>query len=168
MTFGCDKPLETQPRELFSVWCEKQELDVAPELAEMMDNAVCCVAEATAEQLVCYASAEFCEFTQYPRREIIGQNCRFLQGRRTTQAQIDSVKKLVKEERDGCITITNYTKKGVEFENTLFLCPLYCKNTGKLKCFLGSQNDLSGSVAAHNAAMRKKELEGSTTPATTG
>jgi PAS domain S-box-containing protein len=139
----------------------KQELDVSPALAEMMDGAVCCVSEATTLQLVCFASDEFCSFTGYPRREIIGQNCRFLQGRNTTEAQREGVRKLVKNEAAGSVSITNYTKHGVEFECTLYLCPLYCKNTGHLKCFLGSQNDLAGRVVAYNNSMRKKLNEAS-------
>ena len=134
---GCGAPRE--PAELFSEWCVKQELDVSPALAEMMDHAVCCVADANKEQLVRFASDEFSSFTGYPMKEIIGKNCRFLQGRNTTEAQRESARKLVREEEPGCITITNYTRRGVEFACTLYLCPLYCKNTGQLKFFLGSQ-----------------------------
>ncbi|MEN8861023.1 MAG: PAS domain-containing protein [Qipengyuania flava] len=35
-----------------------------------------------AEQLITYANGSFCELTGYDRSEIVGRNCRFLQGAR--------------------------------------------------------------------------------------
>jgi len=133
---------------LFSAWCEKEGLDMEDGLAELMNGAVVCVSEATIEQHLCYVSIEFCEFTGYPMEEILGRNCRFLQGPGTTQASRDAIKKLVNEEGSGCISIVNYTKHGEEFENTLYICPLYSKRTGRLRFFLGSQIDLLGRVSA--------------------
>jgi len=39
-------------------------------------------------QLIVYASREFCELTGYTQGEVLGRNCRFLQGAATTPESV--------------------------------------------------------------------------------
>ncbi len=107
---------------------------------------------------VVFANASFCRLTGYTREEIVGRNCRFLQGPdtepATRQALRDAIAKIEPIETD----IRNYRKDGEPFWNRLLMAPVFDVD-GKLVYFFASQVDvtlererLSG-LERHNAAL---------------
>ncbi len=88
------------------------------------------------------ANAAFCELTGYPADEIVGRNCRFLQGPKTDIASPPRIRACL-DAGQGCIEwIVNYRRDGSEFWNLLFISPVRDED-GKLVFFFGNQLDIT-------------------------
>jgi len=84
----------------------------------------------------------FEDLTGYRADEIIGQNCRILQGELTEpEAKLD-LRASIDGRRDALVQITNYRKDGTRFDNLVFLLPIFGES-GSLMYYLGSQCDMS-------------------------
>mmetsp|Transcript_41806 Transcript_41806/g.97907 ORF Transcript_41806/g.97907 Transcript_41806/m.97907 type:complete len:204 (+) Transcript_41806:470-1081(+) len=105
---------------------------------------------------ITFVSDGFCAFTQYPRNEIEGRNCRFLQGKGTEKADVDRIRKAIKEEKGTSVNLLNYRKDGSTFANEFFISPLYAEG-GDLAYFIGVQCPVSkyvlmcGSIRGYSA-----------------
>jgi PAS domain S-box-containing protein len=73
---------------------------------------------------IVYASEGFCKMTGYKRHEVLGRNCRFLQGPGTDQAAVDIIRKGITEGRDISVCLLNYKADGAPFWNQFFLAAL--------------------------------------------
>ena len=89
-----------------------------------------------------YVNPAFERITGYSRDEVIGRNCRFLQGQDNDQPGIESIRAAVREQREGHAIIRNYHKDGSLFWNELFVAPVRDK-AGKVTHFIGVQNDIT-------------------------
>ena len=74
---------------------------------------------------IVFASDGFCALTGYDREDIVGKNCRFLQGEGTNKADVQIIRDGIKNQEDISICLLNYRKNGTKFFNQFFLCPLY-------------------------------------------
>jgi PAS domain S-box-containing protein len=79
--------------------------------------------------------------TGYPEEEIVGQNCRFLQGEATDPETVATLRKAIDNREEVAVEIRNYRKNGEMFWNRLRLQPVI--NNGDLEYFIGFQNDLT-------------------------
>jgi len=78
----------------------------------------------------------------YPRIELIGRNCRFLQGAGTDQSSRARIGRCIRA-GEGCIEwIVNYRKGGAAFWNLLFISPVFGAD-GELRYYLGNQLDIT-------------------------
>ena len=78
----------------------------------------------------------------YSRVELIGRNCRLLQGAGTDQATRARIGRCVRA-GEGCIEwIVNYRKDGSAFWNLLFISPVFGPD-GTLRHHLGNQLDIT-------------------------
>jgi len=73
---------------------------------------------------IVYASDGFLELTSYSKEEVLGRNCRFLQGTETSANKVEQVRKAVANGEDCTVTMINYTADGTAFWNKLFIAPL--------------------------------------------
>nr|AHZ63800.1 neochrome [Paraphymatoceros hallii] len=89
---------------------------------------------------IIFASDQFLELTEYSREEVLGRNCRFLQGRDTDPAAVDAIRAAVKERRDVTVTLLNYGKAGRPFWN-LFHLQAMRDHKGELQYFIGVQQE---------------------------
>ncbi len=73
---------------------------------------------------IVYASDGFLSLTCYAREEVLGRNCRFLQGSETHQSKVDTLRKSISNGEDVTVTFINYTADGTPFWNKLFVAAL--------------------------------------------
>lgn len=96
---------------------------------------------------IVFANRAFRNLTGYDEEEIIGHNCRFLQGPLTDQKEVDKIRAALKTEDVVVVELLNYRKDGSTFWNALHLGPIY-RDDGELTYFFGSQWDVSEVRAA--------------------
>ncbi|KAF6160905.1 hypothetical protein GIB67_025440 [Kingdonia uniflora] len=89
---------------------------------------------------IIYASDSFLELTEYSREEVLGRNCRFLQGPDTDQGTVAKIRNAIKEQREVTVQLINYTKSGKKFWNLFHLQPMRDQK-GELQYFIGVQLD---------------------------
>ncbi|XP_015952211.1 phototropin-2-like [Arachis duranensis] len=94
---------------------------------------------------IIFASDSFLELTEYTREEILGRNCRFLQGPETDQATVQKIRDAIREQREITVQLINYTKSGKKFWNLFHLQPMRDQK-GELQYFIGVQLDGSDHV----------------------
>lgn len=90
---------------------------------------------------IIYCNDAFCALTGYERPEIIGKNCRFLQGEETNKTVVGAIKSAITQGKTHRIVIKNYRKDGAAFWNDLYLTPIR-NGQGSLTHYLGIQNDI--------------------------
>jgi PAS domain S-box-containing protein len=88
------------------------------------------------------ANDAFFDLTGYGADEVIGRNCRFLQGPDTDPAHVRVLRDALREERGIDVEILNYRKDGSSFWNMLSISPVPDEN-GRAIYFFASQRDVS-------------------------
>ncbi|NEH45117.1 blue-light-activated histidine kinase [Rhizobium leguminosarum] len=88
------------------------------------------------------ANKAFLELTGYPAQEVLGRNCRFLQGPATSPIAVAEIRAAIAGEREVSVEILNYKKSGEQFWNRLHLSPVH-GDDGKILYFFGSQIDMT-------------------------
>nr|AML77262.1 putative LOV domain-containing protein [Aesculus pavia] len=73
---------------------------------------------------IVYASDAFLKMTGYDRHEVLGQNCRFLNGMDTDTATLNQIKESIQTERACTVRILNYRKDKSSFWNFLHISPV--------------------------------------------
>ncbi|WP_281388121.1 PAS domain-containing protein [Qipengyuania soli] len=110
---------------------------------------------------IIFANRAFRALTGYEEEEIIGRNCRFLQGPDTAREPVRQLRSAIDTEEVTVVEMLNYRKDGSSFWNALHLGPIY-DNDGKLVYYFGSQWDVSDVRAARSeerhARMLAREL----------
>lgn len=86
-----------------------------------------------------FVSDEFEMHTGYSPQEVLGRNCRFLQGPETNPFAVEAIRQGLKAQTRFTIDILNYQKDGRPFMNRLRIRPIY-DGEGKLLFFAGAQN----------------------------
>nr|AML77661.1 putative LOV domain-containing protein [Pilularia globulifera] len=89
---------------------------------------------------IIFASDNFLELTEYSREEILGRNCRFLQGPDTDPETVKKIRDAIKNEREVTVQLLNYSKTGRKFWNLFHLQPMK-DHKGELQYFIGVQLD---------------------------
>ena len=103
------------------------------------------------------ANKAFLDATGYSVDEVIGHNCRFLQGKDTDPAAIAQVRQAIVDERILTIELLNYRKDGTSFWNELHLSPIH-DDDGKLVYFFASQLDVSERHRMHELEAAERAL----------
>lgn len=88
------------------------------------------------------ANRSFLEETGYAADEVIGRNCRMLQGGGTDPAAVSQVRNALKDQREITIELLNYRKDGTPFWNQLYISPVH-DDDGRLLYFFASQMDVT-------------------------
>ncbi|MGI3776608.1 MAG: PAS domain-containing protein [Janthinobacterium lividum] len=84
----------------------------------------------------------FCRMSGYAREEILGRNCRFLQGPETDPASVREIREAVQAMRAVHLDIRNHRKDGSAFWNRLLMQPVFDAR-GDLAYFFASQVDVT-------------------------
>ncbi|NEP78769.1 MAG: PAS domain S-box protein [Okeania sp. SIO3B3] len=101
------------------------------------------IADATQpDHPIIYVNPSFNRITGYKTEEVIGKNCRFLQGKLTNQLAISNLRNAILHGEECHVILQNVRKDGTYFWNELFLAPVY--NSQKhLTHFIGIQTDIT-------------------------
>lgn len=91
---------------------------------------------------VIYANPAFSEMTGYEHDEVIGRNCRFLQGKHTAPEILDAIRYGLRHRREINVELINYRKDGTPFWNHLLISPVFDKD-GLCTHFIGTQQDIT-------------------------
>ena len=105
---------------------------------------------------IIYANKSFETMTGYAHEEIIGRNCRFLQGNDREQDARFRLRQAIDARLPIEVDIRNYKKDGQLFHNHLALTPLF-DNTNQLLYYLGVQYDVTKQVEAAQELARLKQ-----------
>jgi len=105
---------------------------------------------------IVYANKAFEKLTGYSRGDIVGKNCRFLQGKDRDQEARFLIAEAIKNQETVEVTLRNYKKDGTLFHNRLKIVPLFDKKQ-RVIYFLGVQHDITTQV---NNANELVELNG--------
>jgi PAS domain S-box-containing protein len=97
----------------------------------------------------------FERLTGYQRSEVLGRNCRFLQGADTDPDAVKRLREAISAGRDVTETLLNYRKDGAPFWNELHIAAVR-DDAGHLTHYVGIQTDVSERIAA-DAALRESE-----------
>jgi PAS domain S-box-containing protein len=91
---------------------------------------------------VIYSNEGFERLTGYSAHEVVGRNCRFLQGPGSDPNAIDEIRRAIREGRSCTVELLNYRKDGTPFWNRLSITPLYDAE-GAVTHFAGIQSDIT-------------------------
>ncbi len=117
----------------------------APFLASGLSQADCGITIADpnlADTPLIFVNDTFTEMTGYAPEELVGRNCRFLQGHLRDQPQVTTLHNAVARGLDCTVTLTNIRKDGSVFANRLKLRAVRSAD-GALAYYVGVQLDVT-------------------------
>ncbi|GFR40580.1 hypothetical protein Agub_g1160 [Astrephomene gubernaculifera] len=91
---------------------------------------------------IVFASDAFLELTGYSREDVLGRNCRFLQGPGTDRLTVDQIRDAIRSGTEITVRILNYTKQGRAFWNMFTMAPMRDQD-GSVRFFVGVQVDVT-------------------------
>jgi len=89
-----------------------------------------------------YVNDRFEELTGYDSDEVIGRNCRFLQGEDTTSAATEEIREAIDAAEPVTAELRNYRKDGTEFWNRVTIAPVR-DDEGRVTNYIGFQDDIT-------------------------
>jgi phosphoserine phosphatase RsbU/P len=142
--------LPAPPRELAEWLALKDKaLDVAAEGITIADARL-------PDRPLIYANEGFERMTGYGVDEVIGRNCRFLQGPRTDPRAVAEIRDALTATRECIVEILNYRKDGTTFWNRLSITPVR-DGAGEVTHYIGIQSDVTARRVAEDGLRRSKE-----------
>jgi PAS domain S-box-containing protein len=106
---------------------------------------------------IIYANKAFERLTGYSQAEIIGHNCRFLQGEDREQEGRFQIAEAMDKHEAIEVTLRNYKKDGTLFYNHLKIVPLFDRKQ-RVLYYLGVQYDITNQVNSSNEIKSLTEL----------
>jgi len=88
------------------------------------------------------ANKAFLDLSGYTADEVLGRNCRFLQGPDTDRDNVAQIRQAIEARTDIDIEVLNYRKDGTPFWNALHISPVF-NEAGELQHFFASQLDVT-------------------------
>jgi|GEM_PF-6405064 len=113
----------------------RRAVDAAPDGVVVTDNN-------RPDNPIVYANPAFGRITGYDPSEILGHNCRFLQGDQRDQAAIHQMRQAIEAGREVTVLLRNYRKDGSRFWNRLHLAPVRDQHQ-RISHFIGIQEDVT-------------------------
>lgn len=113
---------------------------------------------------IVYASQGFYELTGYTREQVLGRNCRFLQGPATDPKAVDIIRQAIANGTDATTCILNYKADGTPFWNQFFVAALRDQdncivNYVGVQCAIDPEHGVNALEDKVNSVMPLKEKE---------
>nr|AML77641.1 putative LOV domain-containing protein [Encalypta streptocarpa] len=109
---------------------------------------------------IVYASEGFLRMSGYDRAEVLGRNCRFLQGPGTDRRTVFEIREAIREERPCQVHILNYTKQGQPFWNLFHMAPIYSRQDGNVIHYVGVQIPIAFDRASGVSSQTQEVVSG--------
>jgi phosphoserine phosphatase RsbU/P len=103
-----------------------------------------------------YVNEGFERATGYSAVDVLGKNCRFLQGPDTDPAAVAEIRAAVADERECLVEILNYRRDGTTFWNRLSITPVR-NSRGEVTHYIGVQSDVTARREAEHGLRRANE-----------
>ncbi|KAF3889660.1 MULTISPECIES: MHYT domain-containing protein [Nostocales] len=139
------------------------ELRQAQEVLWLRDRAIAAASNAIiitdarqSDNPIIFCNTAFENITGYSSQEVMGRNCRFLQGRDTDPATVGEIRNALQQRRDCQVIIKNYRKDGTPFWNQLTVSPVK-DASGQVSHFIGVQADITERMQAQQELESSKE-----------
>jgi len=100
-----------------------------------------------ADHPLIYVNAAFERLSGYSADEVLGRNCRLLQGPETDPATVAEMAEAIHDGRDCWVSLVNYRKDGTPWWNEIHLAPVH-DDHGALTHYIGVQSDVTARVEA--------------------
>jgi len=107
---------------------------------------------------IVYATQGFLNLTGYTLDQVLGRNCRFLQGPETDPKAVEKIRRSIEEGSDMSVCLLNYRVDGTTFWNQFFIAALR-DASGNITNYVGVQCKVSDQYAA-NVCKKQDEDEG--------
>ncbi|AFZ12078.1 multi-sensor signal transduction histidine kinase [Crinalium epipsammum PCC 9333] len=104
---------------------------------------------------IIYCNPAFESITGFPPEEVLGRNCKFLQGKDTDLAVVEQIRQALRTKQECQVVLKNYRKNGTPFWNELKISPV-CDRNGNLTNFIGVQTDITSRIESE-AALKASE-----------
>ncbi|MCC5847470.1 MAG: PAS domain S-box protein [Verrucomicrobia bacterium] len=111
-----------------------------------------------ADNPIIYASRGFEGITGYATDEVLGRNCRFLQGPDTDPATVRVMHEAILAGRECSVEILNYKRDGTPFWNALFLTPVH-DESGKICNYVGVLADVTERRTLERAFQQSQKMD---------
>jgi diguanylate cyclase (GGDEF)-like protein/PAS domain S-box-containing protein len=108
-----------------------------------------------------YVNPAFERITGYAAREVVGRNCRFLQGNDRSQAPLQQIRTALRHHQEGKAVLRNYRKDGTVFWNDLLIAPVR-NDGGEVTHFVGIVNDITEIIHYQQQLERQANYDGLT------
>ena len=107
---------------------------------------------------IVFANKAFLDLTGYEEDEVLGRNCRFLQGAQTDSQTVAALRDAVAARESVAVEILNHRRDGSPFWNAVFIGPVY-DTAGKLLYFFASQLDVTRRKDSEQAYRQAQKME---------
>ena len=118
------------------------DLRIRTRAIEASVNAIVITDNQLDDQPIAYVNPAFERITGYSSAEVLGRNCRFLQGDDHQQPELESIRRALLAQEEGGAVLRNYRKDGSAFWNELRLSPVV-NDRGKISHFVGILHDIT-------------------------
>jgi PAS domain S-box-containing protein len=107
---------------------------------------------------IIYVNSGFEVLTGYQEQEVLGRNCRFLQGKETDQQQVREIGNALRAGRAHRRSLLNYRKDGTAFVNELTLSPIRDRK-GTITHYVGVQSDVTRRTEVEEQLRQAQKME---------
>lgn len=120
----------------------EMELRLRNHAIEASVNAIIITDANQADNPIVYVNPAFERITGYTTEEVMGCNCRLLQGNDHEQMGLESIRRALRHGNEGAALLRNYRKDGSLFWNELRVAPVR-DDQGRIRHFVGVLNDVT-------------------------
>ena len=133
-----------------------EELKTAEQRVELLEQAMaftsCGITLADArlpDMPLIYVNGAFEQMTGYPAEDVLGKNCRFLQGEEHDEEAIAAIHEAFENRTSVTVVLRNFRKDGTPFWNELHMSPI--GHGGEVTHYVGIQTDVTRRVESEKA-----------------
>lgn len=135
---------------------DEQTLRLKTRAIECATNGIVITDALQPDHPIIFVNPAFVALTRYTEAEVIGKNCRLLQGPDTDRETTHEIRLALQEGRECAVTILNYRKDGTPFWNDLRIAPLL-DEYGRVTHFVGIQSDVTERINAEYELFQARE-----------